>query len=119
MQLTPKPVPWYRSLYFQVIIAVVIGVALGHFYPRAALELHPLGEGFIKLIKMMIAPVIFCTVVMGIASMENMKSMGRTGGLALLYFEVVSTLALLIGLVIVNVVQPGVGANPTVSAADV
>ena len=119
MQPTQTPVPWYRSLYVQVLIAVVIGVALGHFYPDTAIKLQPLGAGFIKLIKMMIAPVIFCTVVLGIAGMENMKSMGRTGGLALLYFEVVSTLALIIGLVIVNVVQPGVGSNSTPSAADV
>src|SRR5262252_9556156 len=103
--------PIYRSLYFQVICAVIAGVLLGHFYPQLGAEMKPLGDGFIKLIKMLIAPIIFCTVVVGIAGMEDMKKVGKTGGLALLYFEVVSTLALLIGLVIVNVIRPGVGMN--------
>ena len=85
--------------------------------PDTAAQLKPLGDGFIKLIKMMIAPIIFCTVVTGIAGMENMKAVGKTGVLALLYFEVVSTLALIVGLVIVNVVQPGVGMNVDVSHA--
>jgi aerobic C4-dicarboxylate transport protein len=118
MQPATKPLPLYRSLYFQVLVAIVIGVALGHFFPEAGIRLKPLGDGFIKLIKMMIAPVIFCTVVVGIAGMESMKSVGRTGVLALLYFEIVSTLALIIGLVIVNVVQPGVGMDATFAAAD-
>ena len=118
MQPATNSVPLYRSLYFQVLIAIVIGVALGHFFPELGTQLKPLGDGFIKLIKMMIAPVIFCTVVLGIAGMESMKSVGRTGVLALLYFEVVSTLALIIGLVIVNVVGPGVGMNATFAAAD-
>jgi aerobic C4-dicarboxylate transport protein len=103
--------PLYRSLYFQVIVAILIGVLLGHFYPELGKAMKPLGDGFIKLIKMLIAPIIFCTVVVGIAGMENMKSVGKTGGLALLYFEVVSTFALIVGLVIVNVVQPGAGMN--------
>ena len=98
--------PFYRSLYLQVLFAVVIGVLLGHFYPQTGADMKPLGDGFIKLIKMIIAPIIFCTVVIGIAGMEDMKKVGKTGGLALLYFEVVSTLALIIGLVIVNLVQP-------------
>ncbi|MDO9002768.1 MAG: dicarboxylate/amino acid:cation symporter [Aquabacterium sp.] len=106
----PKP-PLYKSLYFQVITAIVIGVLLGHFYPSTGEAMKPLGDGFIKLIKMIIAPIIFCTVVVGIAGMEDMKKVGKTGGLALLYFEVVSTIALVIGLVIVNLVQPGVGMN--------
>jgi aerobic C4-dicarboxylate transport protein len=110
-------VPLYRSLYFQVLIAIVIGVCLGHFYPELGTKLKPLGDGFIKLIKMMIAPVIFCTVVLGIAGMQTMKSVRRTGALALLYFEVVSTLALLIGLIVVNVVKPGVGMNATFTAS--
>ena len=83
--------PFYRSLYFQVITAIVIGVILGHFWPQVGESMKPLGDGFIKLIKMMIAPIIFCTVVVGIAGMEDMKKVGKTGGLALLYFEVVST----------------------------
>ena len=103
--------PLYRSLYFQVVVAIVVGALLGHFYPEIGKEMKPLGDGFIKLIKMLIAPIIFCTVVVGIAGMEDMKKVGKTGGLALLYFEAVSTLALLVGLVIVNVVQPGVGMN--------
>src|SRR5881296_126468 len=103
--------PLYKSLYFQVIVAIVIGVALGHFYPETGAAMKPLGDGFIKLIKMMIAPIIFCTVVVGIAGMEDMKKVGKTGGLALLYFEVVSTIALIVGLVIINVIQPGGGMN--------
>lgn len=108
--------PLYRSLYFQVLIAIAIGVALGHFYPQLGEQMRPLGDGFIKLIKMMIAPIIFCTVVTGIAGMENMKAVGKTGVLALLYFEVVSSIALLVGLVIVNVVRPGEGMNVDVSS---
>ena len=102
---------WYGSLYVQVLIAIVIGVLLGHYAPETAVTFKPLGDGFIKLVKMMIGPVIFCTVVSGIVGMESMKSVGKTGVLALLYFEVVSTLALIIGLVIVNVVKPGAGMN--------
>lgn len=110
--------PFYRSLYLQVLTAVVIGVALGHFYPQLGADMKPLGDGFIKLIKMIIAPIIFCTVVVGIAGMEDMKKVGKTGGLALLYFEVVSTLALIVGLVIVNLVQPGSGMNVDASTLD-
>jgi aerobic C4-dicarboxylate transport protein len=107
----PRKLPLYRSLYAQVITAVIIGVLLGHFYPVLGAEMKPLGDGFIKLIKMLIAPIIFCTVVVGIAGMEDMKKVGKTGGLALLYFEVVSSFALVIGLVLVNVIQPGAGMN--------
>jgi aerobic C4-dicarboxylate transport protein len=103
--------PFYTSLYLQVVVAIVIGVLLGHFNPEMGAAMKPLGDGFIKLIKMIIAPIIFCTVVVGIAGMEDMKKVGKTGGLALLYFEVVSTLALIVGLVIVNVLQPGAGMN--------
>jgi aerobic C4-dicarboxylate transport protein len=106
-----RATPFYRSLYAQVLLAIALGVLLGHYAPQWGEQMKPLGEGFIKLIKMIIAPIIFCTVVLGIAGMENMKKVGKTGGLALLYFEVVSTLALLIGLVVVNVVQPGVGMH--------
>jgi aerobic C4-dicarboxylate transport protein len=102
----------------QVVTAVIIGVALGHFYPETGAQMKPLGDGFIKLIKMMIAPIIFCTVVIGIAGMEDMKKVGKTGGLALLYFEVVSTFALIIGLVLVNVFQPGAGMNIDASTLD-
>ena len=115
--VTPK-LPLYRSLYVQVICAVVAGVLLGHFYPGVGADMKPLGDGFIKLIKMIIAPIIFCTVVIGIAGMEDMKKVGKTGGLALLYFEVVSTLALIIGLVLVNVLKPGEGMNINAATLD-
>ncbi len=115
--MAKKP-PLYKSLYFQVLTAIVIGVLLGHFYPHTGEMMKPLGDGFIKLIKMIIAPVIFCTVVLGIAGMEDMKKVGKTGGLALLYFEVVSTLALVVGLVLVNVLKPGAGMNVDVSTID-
>jgi aerobic C4-dicarboxylate transport protein len=115
---TSRKQPLYKSLYFQVICAVIAGVLLGHFYPEAGKHMKPLGDGFIKLIKMMIAPIIFCTVVIGIAGMEDMKKVGKTGGLALLYFEVVSTFALIIGLVLVNVFKPGQGMNVDVSTLD-
>src|SRR3989440_3552442 len=103
--------PVYRSLYFQVIVAIAIGVLLGYFFPETGEAMKPLGDGFIKLIKMIIAPVIFCTVVVGIAGMESMKTVGKTGGYALLYFEGVSTLALIVGLVIINMFQPGAGMH--------
>lgn len=101
----------FKSLYFQVVTAIALGILLGRFYPDLAIQMKPLGDGFVKLIKMIIAPVIFCTVVTGIAGMENMKAVGRTGAIALLYFEIVSTIALFIGLLMVNVAQPGVGMN--------
>ena len=75
----------FKSLYFQVIVAIIIGVSLGHFYPETGAAMKPLGDGFIKLIKMIIAPIIFCTIVVGIAGMEDMKKVGKTGGLAFLY----------------------------------
>jgi len=108
----------YHSLYFQVLVAIVVGVLLGHFFPETGEAMKPLGDGFIKLIKMLIAPIIFCTVVLGIAGMEDMKKVGKTGGLALLYFEVVSTVALIIGLVIVNIVRPGEGMNANPATLD-
>ena len=110
--------PLYKSLYFQVLVAIAIGIALGHFYPQTGAAMKPLGDGFVKLIKMAIAPIIFCTVVSGIAGMQDMKSVGRTGGMALLYFEIVSTLALVIGLVVVNVVEPGVGMHVNPATLD-
>lgn len=108
----------FKSLYFQVLLAISLGILLGHFYPDLGAQMKPLGDGFVKLIKMIIAPVIFCTVVTGIAGMESMKAVGRTGAIALLYFEVVSTIALIIGLVIVNIVQPGAGMNVDPAALD-
>ena len=108
----------YKSLYFQVIVAIVIGVLLGNFYPETGAAMKPLGDGFIKLIKMIIAPIIFCTIVVGIAGMEDMKKVGKTGGLAVLYFEIVSTVALIIGLIVVNVWSPGVGMNVDPSTLD-
>ncbi|WP_324030444.1 dicarboxylate/amino acid:cation symporter [Aeromonas caviae] len=106
------------SLYFQVILAITVGICLGHVYPSLGADMKPLGDGFVKLIKMIIAPVIFCTVVTGIAGMESMKAVGKTGAIALIYFEVVSTLALIIGLCVVNVLQPGAGMNVDPSSLD-
>ncbi|MDN6887765.1 dicarboxylate/amino acid:cation symporter [Variovorax sp. CAN2819] len=118
MEHQTAPKPFYKSLYFQVITAIVLGVLLGHFYPDTGASMKPLGDGFIKLIKMIIAPIIFCTVVVGIAGMEDMKKVGKTGGMALLYFEIVSSIALLVGLVLVNVLKPGAGMNVDVSLLD-
>jgi aerobic C4-dicarboxylate transport protein len=120
MQANPTTAkkPLYASLYVQVLIAVAIGIALGHFRPETGADMKPLGDAFIKLIKMIIAPIIFCTVVVGIAGMEDMKKVGKTGGLALLYFEIMSTLALVVGLVIVNLIQPGAGMHVDVATLD-
>ena len=101
----------FRSLYVQVLVAVVAGALIGHLWPETGVALKPLGDAFIRLIKMLIGPIVFCTVVLGISGMEDLKKVGRTGGLALLYFEVVSTIALVIGLVVVNVVRPGAGMH--------
>ena len=107
----PQPFakPWYRILYVQVLCAVAVGVFVGALWPDLGKSLQPLGDGFIKLVKMLIAPIIFCTVVHGIATMGDLKKIGRVGIKAIVYFEVVSTLALLIGLVVVNLLQPGQG----------
>ncbi|VVD61625.1 C4-dicarboxylate transporter [Pandoraea horticolens] len=110
--------PFYRILYVQVLFAIVIGVLLGHFKPELAVQMKPLGDAFIKLIKMIIGPVIFCTVVTGIAGMEDMKKVGRVGGKALIYFEVVSTLALMIGLFATHILKPGAGFNVDINALD-
>jgi aerobic C4-dicarboxylate transport protein len=109
---------FYKNLYFQVLVAIAIGILLGYFKPAIGAEMKPFGDGFIKLIKMMIAPIIFCTVVLGISGMENMKAVGKTGALAILYFEVLSTISLVIGLIIVDVVKPGAGMNVNVLALD-
>jgi aerobic C4-dicarboxylate transport protein len=108
----------FRSLYFQVVVALIAGVAVGHFYPAIATDLKPLGDGFINGIKMVITPVIFCTIVSGIAGMESLKKVGRVGGKAVLYFEVVTTLALVIGMIVANVVHPGAGINADVASLD-
>jgi aerobic C4-dicarboxylate transport protein len=103
--------PWYTILYIQVLIAIALGIALGYFYPKAGIQMKPLGDGFISLIKMMIAPIIFCTVVHGISSMGDLRRIGRVGVKTLVYFEVVSTFALVIGLLVGEIVQPGAGFN--------
>lgn len=103
--------PFYKILYVQVLFAITCGVLLGIFQPKLGVDMKPLGDGFVKLIKMIIAPVIFCTVVTGIAGMQDMKKIGRVGGKALLYFEIVSTFALMIGLVVANLLKPGAGFN--------
>ena len=113
-----KRAQFYKHLYFQVLAAIAIGVALGHFYPELGTQMKPLGDAFIKLIKMMIAPIIFCTVVVGIASMEDLKKVGRVGLYAVLYFEILSTLALVIGMVMVNLLQPGAGMNVNPASLD-
>jgi aerobic C4-dicarboxylate transport protein len=115
---TPPRKPFYKILYVQVLIAIAIGIVVGHVWPAVAVEMKPLGDGFIKLIKMVIALVIFCTVVSGISGMESMKKVGRIGGKALLYFEVVSTLALAIGLVVGNWLRPGAGFNANPATLD-
>jgi len=103
--------PWYAALYAQVLIAIVIGIFIGHFFPKAGVALKPLGDGFVALIRMMIAPVIFCVVVQGIASMSDLKKVGTVGVKALIYFEIVSTLALIAGIVVAKILHPGSGLN--------
>lgn len=109
----------HQHLYFQVLIAISLGILLGHFQPDTAVSMKPLGDGFIKLVKMLIAPIIFCTVVTGIAGMQDIEKVGRVGIKALLYFEVVSTLALIIGLLVVHIIQPGAGMNVDASSLDI
>jgi aerobic C4-dicarboxylate transport protein len=118
MTTTPVTKKLYQHLYIQVLFAIAMAIIFGHFYPQTAIEMKPLGDGFVKLIKMIIAPIIFCTVVTGISGMQDMKKLGRVGVKALLYFEVVSTIALLIGLVVVHVFQPGNGMNIDISTLD-
>ncbi len=100
-----------KSLYFQVLLAAFIGILLGYFYPTVGAEMKPLGDGFIKMIKMIIPPIIFCTVVSGIANQNSLKSVGKIGGYAILYFEILTTIALITGLVMVNWLKPGVGMH--------
>ena len=113
-----KRKPFYRILYLQVIAAIFAGVLLGHFLPVDGIAMKPLGDAFIKLVRMIISPVIFCTVVTGIASMHDMRKVGRVGGKALLYFEIVSTVALAIGLLAAHLLQPGKGFNVDPSTLD-
>jgi len=111
LQLLATKRPFYKALYFHVLIAIFLGLLLGIFAPSIAVKMKPPGDAFIKLIKMVIAPIIFCTVVTGIAGMEGMKKVGRVGGKALLYFEAVSTLSLVIGLAAGHLFHPGSGFN--------
>ncbi|KQR69054.1 dicarboxylate/amino acid:cation symporter [Rhizobium sp. Leaf341] len=124
MHAMPEPMepqaklPFYRHLYFQVLTAIIAGILLGHFYPQLGTQLKPLGDAFIKLVKMIIAPVIFLTVTTGIAGMSDLKKVGRVAGKAMLYFLTFSTLALAVGLVVANVVQPGAGMHITAASLD-
>lgn len=110
--------PKRSTLYLQVLVAIAIGVTVGHVWPEFGTSLKPLGDGFIKLVKMLIAPIIFATVVVGLAGMGDLKKVGRVGAKALLYFEIVSTLALVIGLVVANVFKPGAGVHANVASLD-
>src|SRR5829696_6457884 len=118
----PRPAgartPLYRNLYVQVLAGIALGVVVGVLWPEKGAAMRPLGDGFIKLIRMMIAPIIFTTIVVGIADMGNMRDVGRIGLRAFIYFEVLSTLALVIGLVVVNLLQPGAGIQITATPAD-
>lgn len=117
LSVSPRK-PWYQILYIQVLLASLAGILIGYWFPQLGISLKPLADAFIKLIKMVIGPVVFCTVVHGIASMGGLKKLGRIGGKALLYFEVVSTLALVIGLIVVNVWKPGAGFNIDLHSVD-
>jgi len=116
--MRPLKKPFYRILYVQVIAAIVAGIVLGHFASKLVIDMKPLGDAFISLVKMVIGPIIFCTVVTGIAGMEDMKKVGRVGGKALLYFEVVSTFALVLGLIATHVLKPGAGFNVDIATLD-
>ena len=109
---------WYKQLWVQVLIAMALGILIGHFFPDAGTKLQPLGDGFIKLIRMLIAPIIFCTVVLGIAKMDDMSRVGRVAIKGLIYFEIMTTIALVVGLVMVNLWQPGAGMNVNASNLD-
>lgn len=110
---------YIKSLYGQVIIAIILGILVGSFFPLFAVQLKPLGDAFIKLVKMMISPIILCTIVSGIAGMQDTKKLGRVGFKAIVYFEVVTTLALIIGLIVINILKPGVGMNVDPSTLDI
>ena len=114
----PERLPFYRQLYFQVVLAIVLGVLLGHFEPQYGAQFKPLGDAFIKLVKMVIAPVIFLTIVTGIAGMTHLRTVGRVFGKAMAYFLFFSTLALIVGMVVANVLQPGAGMHIRVADLD-
>ena len=116
--MPPLKKPFYRILYVQVIAAIIAGIVLGHFASKLAIDMKPLGDAFISLVKMVIGPIIFCTVVTGIAGMEDMKKVGRVGGKALLYFEIVSTFALVLGLIATHLLKPGAGFNVDIKTLD-
>lgn len=121
MSTQPKkkhPLSIFKKLYVQVLTAILIGVLLGHYYPQLATQMKPLGDGFIKLIKMLVGPIIFCTVVTGIAAMDDMKQAGRIGAKAMLYFLILSAASLAIGVIVANVAKPGVGMNIDASTLD-
>lgn len=115
---TPTRAPWFKQLYFQVLLAIVAGATVGYVWPSLGESLKPLGDALIKIIRMTIAPIVFCTVVHGIASMKDMRKSGRIGVKALLYFEVVTTLALIVGLLVVNLWRPGAGMNVDAASLD-
>jgi aerobic C4-dicarboxylate transport protein len=114
----PKPASWYGKLWVQVLIAMAVGIVLGHFFPAFGVRMQPLGDTFIKAIRVLIAPIIFCTVVHGIARMADLARVGRVALKTLIYFEVVTTLALIIGLAAVNIWRPGVGMNVNLATVD-
>lgn len=119
--VTPTQAPagrWYKQLWIQVLIAMVLGILIGHFYPGLGTLMQPLGDGFIKLIRLLIAPIILCTVILGIAKMDDMSRVGRVAIKGLLYFEVMTTIALVVGLVVVNLWQPGSGMHINASNLD-
>ena len=116
--MNPTYPRFYQALYAQVLIAIGLAVLLGYFYPAVAMQMKPLGDGFVKLIKMLITPIVFCTVVIGIAGMQDMQKLGRVGAKTLLYFEGVSTLALIIGLLVVHIFKPGAGMNANPATLD-
>lgn len=118
MQTSSRKLPFYRVLYIQVIIAILLGILLGHFYPDIGESFKPLGDGFIKIVKMIIAPVIFLTVVTGIAGMNNMNAVGKVAGKSMIYFLTFSTIALVIGLITANIIRPGDGLNISPGSLD-
>lgn len=118
MQTSTKKQPLYKVLYVQVIVAILLGILLGHFYPDVGESFKPLGDAFIKIVKMIIAPVIFLTVVTGIAGMNNMKAVGTVAGKSMAYFLTFSTIALIIGLIVANIIRPGDGLNISPASLD-
>ena len=109
---------FFTSIYGQVLVATLIGVAVGHWFPQTGTAMKPFGDAFIKLVRMIVGPIIFCTVVAGIAGAGGLKGLGRTGLVTLIYFEIVTTCALIIGLTVVNVIKPGAGMNVDPASLD-